>query len=268
MNAYACGKSNSYKKKARTGIVHSQDVNLALQHKAKPEKINPLASGGRLLYPPPFTHENYIFQGNKVPHSVVRGGIVISEIFQKRKPLRRKEGMPWVPEYRDLTHMRDNKNQIFDMSPPILSDYPRSLTNKSYDNFIRGLPDDELEWLMLHFHDRWTWETDDPRDKEAFEALLRERNHRRENGWKVERPNFKKVISDLTTSYTLEEKPSWKVQFVSYMFSMILSGVREPMSVVGVAYGSKIESAFELFGINPSNCDIDFMNGFLRRAII
>ncbi len=264
MNAYACGKSNSYKKVHRPSIVPSQDIELALRHKAKPERLNPLASGGRLLYPPPYTHEGYFFQGNKVPPSVVRDGIVISEIFQKRKPLKRKGGMPWVTEYRDLTHIRDNKNKIFDMSPPILSDYPRSFENKSYDNFIRGLPDDELEWLMLHFHDRWTWETDDERDREAFEALLRERNHRRENGWKIERPTFKKVISEL--SYK-EQKPSYKVQFVSYLFSSILSGEANAMGLVGVLSGP-VQISSELFGLEPSKSDIEFLNGFLRRAII
>lgn len=188
------------------------------------------------------------FHGKRIPISAVRGAYYMDEynLVPVKRDLRRR-----------IFHI-GNDNVIMRESPAILTDR-REHMRRDYVRFIRNLPNDEVEYLTLHYHDRWMWETDSSSDKESFEILIEERDLRKSEGWIVERPlmnEAKKTVEGIP----VDEKTRLQL--------MLLLELKPLQPTASSSIAKKLPLAKDIltkFGIEQKKYLIDYLNGFLRR---
>lgn len=201
----------------------------------------------------------YMFNGRQVPHSVTRYGKELSIIKTKGISPRNdnwlRNYIPYLKRKSALVLAADMYNRLPE-TPPLISKTDNPISRK-HAKFIRCLPNEELEYLMLHYHDKWLWETDSPEDKESFELLLEERDRRKENEWIVEKISKEDAKRDsnvfLNEKVRVELVLSWEIN-------------NKPKIVPGPSiHLDLIVDIFKRFGITRESSLIKYIDGMLRR---
>lgn len=189
------------------------------------------------------------FHGKKIPISAIRGAHFMDEY----KIASRYTG--------DLFDRWENLRVVQRETPPIITALRDNL-RKDYIRFVRNLPNDELEYLALHYHDRWMWETDSASDKESFEVLLEERDLRKNQGWIVERPLLSQA-KKLEVGHVVEEKE--RLQIMLILEFLPQRPRQNPLNPSLTGPHELIVDVLSMFGVDNKPYLIEYLDGYLRR---
>ena len=116
-------------------------------------------------------------------------------------------------------------------------------------------PDDELEVLILHYHDLWMWETGDKKHREKFEELLAERDLRAEKGFVIQRPSF----SEAKKMYRGEPKTG-----ISLRHKLRQREKLTPLTMPGMSRVLDAKSAYAWMGVPRRSSTTGKLDMWLR----
>ena len=269
-----CGKSNSYGKHPTPQSedpvppTTASNVGIALRHKAP--KIVDRSPGRRVpshiakslynLVPgiSRWHHSRSYYNsvtGTKLPRDIINHSIDIlpNTMVLRATPdhesilatARRMGGV--LLDAQKIDNIMDTRRHLHSK--------PGTDKDSVYDLWLAALPDDELEVLILHYHDLWMWETGDKKHREKFEELLAERDLRAEKGFIIQRPSF----SEAKKMYRGEPKTG-----ISLRHKLRQREKLTPLTMPGMSRVLDAKSAYAWMGVPRRSSTTGKLDMWLR----